>query len=233
MLDSLFSGLRLADTHGDLFRNIVSLRVSEDLFDDLSDDPADWQSAINLELERKPNPFSSRSPIIHRPFEEAEWNAAIEFPFRNWSSSRFSDGTFGVWYGASDLETTAYETVHHWRNGFLEDAGFLRPGISVERKVYLVRCDAALIDFRESIRVFPVLVGHDYTFTHQVGARLHHEGHPGLVSKSARCDDGDIYAVLNQGVLSDPRQHCYLTYTTARDGITVERTPGETWISVR
>ena len=29
----------LADTHADLMRNIVSLRVSQDLFDDLSDHP--------------------------------------------------------------------------------------------------------------------------------------------------------------------------------------------------
>lgn len=231
MPNSLFSGLRLADTHDDIFRNIVSLRISEDLFDDLSDDPADWQHAINLELERKPQTFSSRNPIIYRPFEEAEWNAAIEYPFRNWCSSRFSDGTFGVWYGASLMETTIFETVHHWRNRFLDDAGFLQPGVSIERKVYLVRCDAALVDLRDTVPNFPALVSDDYTLCHQVGARLHHEGHPGLVSQSARTN-GEIYAIFNRDVLSNPRQHCFLTYTTTPNGVVVERNPGEQLMSL-
>jgi len=231
MLDLLFSGLRLADTHEDFLRNIVSLRVSENLFDDLSDDPADWQYAINLELERKPQTFSSRSPIIHRPFEEAEWNAAIEYPFRNWCSSRFSDGTFGVWYGADCMETIVFETVHHWRNGFLDDAGFLQPGISIERKVYLVQCDAALVNLRDVVPNFPALISDDYTLSHQVGSRLYREGHPGLVSQSARTD-GAIYAVLNQDVLSNPRQYCFLTYTTTANGVEVERMPGDLFMSL-
>lgn len=232
MLDSLFSGLSLSDTHDDLYRNIVSLRMSEDLFNDLSDDPQDWQAAIELELECKPPTFTSRNPIIHRSFEEATWNDAIGYPFQNWMRSRYSDGTFGIWYGADSVETTVFETAHHWRFGLLEDAGFIAPGIRIERKVYRIRCDAALVDLRGVVTRFTALIDpHDYTLTHQTGSRLHREGHPGLVSRSARCD-GDIYAVLNPDVLSDPRQSCHLTYVTTPEGIVVERTPGERWLAV-
>jgi len=227
MIDSLFSRLSLTDVHEDLFRNIVSLRKSVDLFDDLSEDPAEWTSATNLELATKPKVFSSHQPVIQRPFEESAWNASIEYPFRHWMRSRYSDGSFGIWYGSDALKTTAYETAYHWRFGFLEDAGFVQSGISVERSVYLVRCDAALLDFRACVKSVPALFHpHDYTFTNQVGLRIHHEGHPGLVTKSVRCD-GDLFAVFNKGVLSNPRQSCYLTYTTTDSGIKIERKRGE------
>jgi len=230
VIDNVFLEIALAETHQDLLRNIVSLRLSEDLFDDLSDDPAALQSAIDLEMVTKPKPFVSTSPIIGRPFEEAHWNEAIDYPFKNWMKTRYSDGTFGVWYGADSIETTVFESVHHWRTQFLHDAGFIQPGIKVERKVYSVRCDAALVDLRPKITACPALVDPaDYTLTHQVGAKLHREGHPGLVTKSARCS-GDTYAILNPQVLSSPRQVTFLTYTTTERGVTVEREPGVIWL---
>lgn len=232
MIDGLFSRLSLTDVHYDLFRNIVSLRKSENLFDDLSQDPAFWTSAIKLEMESRPTVFSSYQPIIQRPFEESAWNKAVEYPFKRWMQSRYSDGSFGIWYGSNTLETTAYETAYHWRFGLLEDAGFVQSGISIERSVYLVRCDAALLDFRDSVTNFPALVHpRDYSFTHQIGIRLHHEGHPGLITQSARCS-GDVFAVFNRDVLSNPRQSCYLTYTTTENGINIERRPGEILLSI-
>lgn len=232
MNGDLFAAARLAETHDDLMRNIVSLRVSEDLFDDLSGNPADWPSAINLELATKPRMFASARPVIDRPFEEARWNDAICYPFRNWMKSRYSDGSFGVWYGADTVETSVHETVYHWRHGLLADAGFLQPGVCIERKCYRVRCDAALVDLRPAIEAWPALVdAADYSLTWQVGARLHHEGHPGLVSRSARCE-GAIYAVMNPAVLSDPRQMCLLTYVTTETGVVVEREPGRIWMQL-
>jgi len=233
MIDGLLYGLSLADVHEDLFRNIVSLRVSEDLNDDLSDDPAERQAATSIELEFKPRSFESPIPVIYRPFEEATWNDAIGFPFANWMKSRFSDGSFGVWYGCMDIETTVHETVYHWVRRLLEDAdGYLKPGVTIERKIYRVHCDAAVIDFRKAVKKHPELVHPtDYSFTHQVGARLDREGHPGLVSRSARCD-GDNFVIFNPGVLSNPRQNCFLTYTTTRKGVIVERSPGRRWLEI-
>ena len=232
MIDNVFGQVSLADVHEDLFRNIVSLRVSQDLFDDLSDDPVHWDSAIQLELHSKPKLFISDTPIIDRPFEEAQWDDAIGYPFRNWMRSRYSDGSFGVWYGADSIETTVFETAYHWRTRLLADAGYFQPGIQIERKIYRVRCDAALVDLRPALPNYPALIdATDYTLPHQVGAKLHREGHPGLVSKSARCQ-GDIYGVLNPCVLSQPRQVCFLTYTTTETGVAVEGLPGGLWFEI-
>jgi hypothetical protein len=232
-MNHVFEHTGLADTHTDLMRNIVSMRVSQDLFDDLSDNPADRDAAIALELATKPRLFSSPQPVIQRPFEEAAWNEAIRYPFTHWMRSRFSDGSFGVWYGADSVETSIHETVHHWRKGLLADAGFDRPGIRVERKLYRVRCDAALVDLRSAIAHEAALLDPvDYTLTHQIGTKLHREGHPGLISRSARCD-GEIYAILNPRVLSSPRQACLLTYISTENGsVRIEREPGATWMEI-
>lgn len=232
-MEGLFSQVGLIDIHSDLTRNIVSLRISENLFDDLTDDVDAWQSAQQLELETKPTVFTNETPVIYRPFQESEWNMAIGFPFLNSAQSRYSDGTYGVWYGADDLDTTVYETVHHWRAGLLSDAeGFLKPGVSLERKVYLVRCDSALIDLRPAVQKFPALIyPDDYTATHAIGRKMHHEGHPGLVSKSARCE-GEIYAVFTPDVLSNARHTCFLTYITTDNGVEIQKIPGKKWMTL-
>jgi hypothetical protein len=233
-VDDFFEGLTITDFHGDMHRNIVSLRESQDLFDDLSDSAESRQAAIHLELATKPHTHVSNQPIIDRPFEEAIYNDAIGYPFSHWSRTRYSDGPYGTWYGADTLKTSIHETVHHWRNNLLEDAGWQNiEGVSIERKVFLVKCDTALLDFLPKLDAFPALVNPaSYHFTHQVGARMHHDGHPGLVSRSARCE-GDVYAVFNPQVLSSPRQFCHLTYRLEGDWVAIERQPGELLLRIK
>lgn len=233
-MEKLFSTLALKDIHSDLFRNIVSLKKSKNLYDDLSDDAEAWSSAVQLEIETKPKIFSNQDPAINRPFEEAKWNEAIGYPFRNSSQSRFSDGTYGVWYGANNLETTIFETAYHWQNKLLSDAGFNIAGVSIERKIYLVQCDSALIDLRPAIEKNPE-IAHlaDYTATHAIGNKIHREGHPGLITKSVRYSKGDVYAIFTPKVLSNVRTTCFLTYTTTQKGIEIAKTDGETILVIQ
>lgn len=233
-MDDLFNALTLHDVHGDLLRNIKSIRRSQELFDDLSDDPTDWELAKQAELHAKLPLYTDR-PIIRRPFERARYINAVRFPFQNWAQSRFSDGTFGVWYGADKLETTVYETVYHWHR-FLRAADLHEHDKTVigERRVYKVRCDATLLDFRSKAVAFPALVDPcDYTYTRDVGRRIHREGHPGLVSGSARCN-GAVFAVFREQVLTRPRNYCDLTYILKPKDpeVRVERRVGRKWISV-
>jgi hypothetical protein len=225
-------GLALVEVNEDLYRNIVSLRVSQDLFDDLSDDPADWQAAIELEAVCKPPQYESRQPVIDRPFEDAEFISAVRFPFDNWSQSRFSRGQFGVWYGSPKLEATIFETVYHWRNGLLADTGLEDyESISIERRVHLVHCRGALINLFPKAAAWPELRADDYAPCQSLGERIHREGHPGLWTLSARCD-GVNAAVFTPRILSDPRTHCYLTYRIESGVVTVWRDPNEVLMTV-
>lgn len=231
--EPLFDQLALADVHDDVSRNIVSLRASQDLFDDLTDKPEEWALAQQVEDEVKPPTYQSRTPVIHRPFEDAHWFNAIAWPFKHWQASRFSDGSFGVWYGCDSVETSVRETAYHWFNGLLCDAGFEHEDVVAERRVYRVACDAALVDLRSALVRHPGLAHKtDYAPAQAVGARLHHEGHPGLVTTSVRHAAGHNYVVLNANVLSNPRHHLYLSYRLTGGQIAIEQQPGVRWLQI-
>lgn len=232
-MNSLFAQLSLADVHQEVARNIVSLCQSQDLFDDLTDNPAEWALAQSVEDEVKPHLYRSHTPIIDRPFEDAAWFSAIGWPFTNWQSSRFSDGSYGVWYGGDSVETTVYESAYHWYQGLLCDAGFERESVIVERKVYWVSCNAALLDFRQATATHSGLLHpSDYAFAQMVGARIHREGHPGLLIQSVRSPAGESVAVFNPAVLSNPGLVCQLMYRLNGSTIEVEKQPGTTWFSL-
>ena len=230
-MHEFFSNLAVVDTHRDLRRNIVSLRESRNLFDDLSDDSDEQALAQQVESAVKPLQYRSPTPVIHRPFEETEWLNAIGWPFHHWQSSRYFDGSFGAWYGADSVEATVYETAYHWYHGLLLDAeGYTAEAVAIERRIYNVACEALILDLRPRVGEFPALLHKtDYGFTHQVGARLRREGHPGLVTPSVRYPAGLNYVVFNPAVLSAPRVNCMLTYRLKGKHILVEKRPGTTW----
>jgi hypothetical protein len=195
-----------------VYRNIVSLIVSEDLFDDLTDNPEDYATAQAIESLHTPPCYKSCMPIVHRPFEEAHWFNAIRFPFENWQESRYSNGKFGIWYGAGDVKTTVCETAYHWLARTRLEEGTLPEGRIIQRKIYDVQLDALLLDFRGLCRRVPALKApRDYGLTQQIGQVIHHQGHPGIVSCSARYD-GIVHAIFNPKVLGNARIHGWLEY---------------------
>lgn len=232
-MKALFAQITLAVVDRDVARNIVSFREPQNVFDDLSEHADEWKVAEQVQDEVGLPLYRSKTPIIDRPFEDANWLNAIHWPFKNNQQSRFSDGTFGVWYGSETIETTIYESAFHWYSGLLNDAGFEREVVVSERKIYSVGCAASLLDCRKAVSAFPELLHpSDYSFTHSVGARIHHEGHPGLLIQSVRRPDGENVAVFNPAVLSKPRVIGDLTYKLNRDYIVVEKHPGKAWMSL-
>jgi hypothetical protein len=221
------------DSQHDWHRNIVSLRESVDVFADLVDDPADVDVLVRHELATKP--VGRQPAIITRPFEDADVYdpiaSAIEWPFEHPCRTRFSSGAFGVWYGASSLETSVRETVHHFRNGTLASAVAARSAqpIIQERRVHLIRCHALLVDLRGLTRKEPRLLHpDDYSACQILGSELRNAGMPGVLTYSVRHPKAEIVAVFVPSVLADPRMVCYLTYKLFADTgrVIVERTPG-------
>jgi hypothetical protein len=216
----------VADFRGDLVRNIKGIRVSQDLFDDLTRDETDRQVAIAAEAATR---IPSPAPLITRPFD---YGTVITYPFApyNWQATRYSDGLeYGVWYGALDLETTVYETLFHWHR-FVTDSFPMESEIVGERRVFQVRCEAILIDLRRAAE--PRLVARDdYSFTQQLGRYLWRRAQSGLLAPSAR-GQGVSAAILRADALSDVRDLCYLTYRLRGRRAVVERVPGETWLRI-
>jgi hypothetical protein len=222
---------KVVDFHDDLLRNIKTIRRSQALFDDLSDDPQDQAVAAAAEAADR---IASAAPLISRPFD---YGTVITYPFVNFNGhkTRFSDGLhYGVWYGSLDLETTVYETVFHWHRFVMDSYSAEDRVIRGERRAFSVRCDAILIDLRGKHRREPGLVDRQhYSFTQPLGRYVKDQGQNGLLVKSARAD-GVSAAILRQEVLSNARDVCYLTYfmNPQEDSVRVERAPGKLWIDV-
>jgi RES domain len=220
------------DHHADLVRNIQTIRVSQDLFDDLSPEPAEQAVAIAAEAAGR---IPSAAPLITRPFD---YGTVITFPFAtfNGQGTRFSDGLeFGVWYGSLELETTVYETVFHRHRFVMDSFAGVERLIRSERRVFEVRCDAILMDLRGKEREEPRLVERaSYAYTQPLGRYLWQQGTNGILVRSARCA-GVNAAILRAVALSDVRELCHLTYSMnpRKDLVQVERTPGIPWLEIR
>lgn len=219
------------DFHDDLLRNIPGARASQNLFDDLSADPADWDLAIAAEGRQR---IPTAAALITRPFD---YGSVVSYSFdaSHWQATRYSDGTrFGVWYGSLALETTVYETAWHWYRFVRDSFPAEDRSITTDRRVFAVRCDALLIDLRGREVAWPELCSrHSYALTHRVGRQVHEQGLNGLLVRSARCD-GVNAAIFKPERLSDVRHRTYLTYrlNPVRDTFVAERTPGRKWITL-
>jgi hypothetical protein len=224
---------KTADFKGQPYRNITTLRESEDLFDDLAGgDETASAIAAEAEMRVKDHPVPGDLKIIQRGFHYTR--SIIDYPFKNepYLFTRFGDGTYGIWYGSLEMKTTVFETCFHMIKAERAVEG-LDEMIVRERAVYRVKCSAILIDLRGKQNSFPKLVADTCGFTQQIGQRINHEGHPGLLASSSRYKGTNI-AIFNPDVLSDPRLHCYLTYyfDPLTMKIRVERTVGRTWLKV-
>ena len=221
------------DFHDDLVRNIPGIRQSQNLFDDLSSDVDDWELAVAAEsADSAPTPAA----LITRPFE---YGTVVTYSFESghWTQTRFSDGhSYGVWYGALELETTVYETAWHWSRFILDSFAAEDRQIVTDRRVFNVRCDALLVDLRGKQVTYPDLVNRtSYAFTHQVGRYAHDQGLNGLLYQSARCPGpATSAALLRAERLSNVRDRAFLTYrfNPARDALLAERTLGRIWMEI-
>jgi hypothetical protein len=217
------------DLDQDIFRNIVSLRETQNLFDDLDADEISTEVAIQAEMRVKQ---TIPSGFLARGFH---YSTSIGYPFQTepFMASRFGDGTYGVWYGGLELETTVFETVYHMVRNELAIEGMTEVVVR-DRAVYRVHCRAVLMDLVGKEEAFPLLIADDYAFPQEIGRRLHHEGHPGLLAPSARRKGGINSVIFNPEVLHNPQNHCFLTYRLDphRAQVTIERQPGQEWFSI-
>lgn len=220
------------DYADDVYRNIKGIRESQDLFDDIAatkDDQAVAIAAEGLEAIRSPAPF------ITRPFD---YGTVITYPFipQNWQRTRFSDGLkYGVWYGSLELETTVYESVHHWQRFLLDSYATENRTIRGERRVFLTRAKGILVDLLGKETARPELVHRsDYSFTNALGTYLQEQAVNGLLVRSARCE-GRNAAIFRKEILSGVRDHCHLTYSSnpTMDEVTVERALGDVLLTIR
>ncbi len=124
--------------------------------------------------------------------------------------SRFSDGTYGVFYAAQRESTAIAETRYH-RERFMRATR--QPRMELDMRVLSVTVKAPLHDLRGMRTVMPdVYRPDDYNASKILGGALRAGGSSGVVYDSVRQDGGRCVGVFRPRLLSTCRERKHLRY---------------------
>lgn len=124
--------------------------------------------------------------------------------------SRFSDGSYGVYYAATSLNAAIHETVYH-RERFYR-ASHEHP-CSISMRSYTAQTLKPLIDIRGD--TFADYLNPDptsYTLSQEFGKEIRQNGNWGLLYPSVRRPGESCVAVFRPPAVSVPVQGCHLRY---------------------
>jgi hypothetical protein len=122
------------------------------------------------------------------------------FTHLNPEGSRFSDGSFGVYYCAQKLETALSEVRYHQERFLVRT----REGpLRLELRLYLADLEARLVDVR---RLAECHRADDYGPSRKLGGALRAEGRDGVLYRSVRYEGGLCAAVFRPRLLRNCRQ---------------------------
>ena len=132
------------------------------------------------------------------------------FTHLNPEGSRFSDGSYGVFYAANDLETAIAETRHH-RERFMRATK--QEHMELDMRVYVTDLDGELHDLRGQKDTQPLVYHNDnYAAGQHLAKTLRKEGSNGIAYDSVRREGGECVAVFRPRLLSNGRQERHLCY---------------------
>ncbi|RJS92764.1 RES family NAD+ phosphorylase [Salinisphaera sp. Q1T1-3] len=125
------------------------------------------------------------------------------------SGSRFSDGSYGVYYAGDSEQVAIDETVHH-RERFLRASG--EPACEIQMRAYVGTLCKPLHDGLGD--VLPAAVRHadDYTLSQRWGAALRRDGAWGLAYPSIRSPGGRCVALFRPPAIGRVHQSTHLRY---------------------
>lgn len=130
-----------------------------------------------------------------------------------WITSRFSDGTFGVWYGALDEETAIQESLYQsyiFAKDDLEEGNFPVP---IERKMVSADIETdASVDLRKTSQS-DQLVSDVYSFCQELGKRALKESIGMHLTPSSRKPDGTCTPVFKAECIKRDRTLYFLKFT--------------------
>lgn len=132
------------------------------------------------------------------------------FTHLNPEGSRFSDGTYGVYYAAHEIETAIAESAYH-RGRFL--ARTHEPPGEVDMRAYLADISAELVDVRAWGRRKPDLMNPgDYSASQPFARAKRAEGAGGIVYDSVRREGGQCAAIFRPRLVGPARQGPHVAF---------------------
>lgn len=187
-----------------------------DLFERVSPDPAVWEGLIAAEAAVNPRLRDEVGDIhLVAPEERvsgpgASWVMAA-FTHLNPHGSRFSDGSYGVYYAARELRTAIRETAYHFAR-FAADAADAPRYESM--RVLVGRIDNRFADVATlpAAQRARILAPDSYAESQPFGARLREHGSNGVLYSSVRDPGGHCAAAFRPRAVGIPVQSKHLKF---------------------
>jgi hypothetical protein len=129
----------------------------------------------------------------------------------NKKGSRFSDGTYGVYYAAEVLDTAIRETAYHFSRFALDSND---PPRREDMRVLLGSVDRAFEDLHalDAHVRGPILDKNSYASSQRFGSERRSNGSDGLVYPSVRHEGGQCIAAFWPDTVGIPIQERHLQY---------------------
>ena len=198
------------------WRIVASRYPPIDLFERLTPDPAVWDALIALEQLTNPRVRDEVGDIALVPTEERVAGPGASyvmasFTHVNAKGSRFSDGSYGVYYAASELDTAIAETVFHFAN-FARDSA--DPPRMEDMRVLLGDVAEAFEDVAalpEPLRL-QLLDPISYAAAQAYAREMRQAGANGVVYPSVRRREGECVGAFKPRAIGLPHQERHLKY---------------------
>lgn len=197
---------RVSWTHAT--RIVAARHPPIDLFERVSRDPAVWEALIAAEQLVNPRVRDEVGEIHLVPPEDrvggpgASWVMA-SFTHRNPQGSRFSDGSYGVYYAARDLETAIRETAHHFAR-IARDSGDRPRYEDMRALVGTIANRFADVAALPPVQRAKVLDPDDYAASRAFALPLRATGAAGIVYPSVRHAGGQCVAAFRPKAVGVP-----------------------------
>jgi hypothetical protein len=196
-------------------RIIASRYPPIQLFERLTGDPADWERLAEVESLTNSRIRDEIGEIRLVPAEDrvsgpgASWVMA-SFTHLSPRGSRFSDGSYGVYYAARELETAIAETTFHMGRFYEATKD---PPHGEEMRVLVGGVDSSLHDLRgDPARWQAQLDPDDYSAGRELGRRLRKAGSNGIVYPSVRRRTGQCLGAFRPKAVGLPVPGRHLRY---------------------
>lgn len=183
------------------------------LFENVADE-AEYDAIYELEAAFSPH-YDVGHLVQYLPRSEWVFGLGAGYvmaPFAYRIPSRFTDGTFGIYYAGLEEETAIKEVAFH-RGRFMESTK--EPATVIEQLILRAKVTGDLVDIRGEGTAHPEWYDPDpshYGPPQVLGAQLHAAGEPGLVYTSVRNLGGGCVGILRPKVISACRHSRHLNY---------------------